>query len=233
MGNTLAKSPQEYALATAQSTEKQRQLILQPAPSPPPPPGYVRIHFHTDLYRIYDHAPPDMVADIPLCRSGGLDLEVVKQQWGLETCLPVDPLRWKPFQPTHSDYLSAVAVQVLSHQQGCIKFIEPTVSHQTLLKRQTREVVVGVASLLQMMCRRSVDMVAQCLEDDTPLPALYRRACRKIPRIPKFTVSWEDMLSIFILCMWISAGVATWGGYVEWAPRERARNWVYTGSFSL
>jgi hypothetical protein len=81
-----------------------------------------------------------MAADIPLCRSGGLDLDSVKRQWGLETCLvssniapfriplpivaqPVDPLRWKPFQPTHPNYLSAVAVEVLSYGQDCIKVI--------------------------------------------------------------------------------------------------------------
>ncbi|KAJ7784366.1 hypothetical protein B0H16DRAFT_1492267 [Mycena metata] len=230
MGNILAKSPQEHALATIRTTEKQRQLILEPAPLPPPP-GYVRVHFHTDLYRIYDKAPPDMTADIPLCRSGGLDLEAVKRQWGLETCLPVDPLRWKPFQPTHSDYLSPVAVQVLSHQQGCIKFIEPTVSHQTLLQRQTRQVVLGVACLLQMLCRRGIDAVSQCLEEDTPLPALCRRLRRKAPNIP--TLSWDDLLNIFILFLWLSLAVAYLGGYVALAPRERARKWVYTGSFSL
>lgn len=160
----------------------------------------------------------------------------------------MDPLRWKPFQPTHSDYLSPVAVQVLSHQQGCIKFIgvlsssrryssflilptEPTVSHQTLLQRQTRQIVLGVACLLQMICRRGIDMVSQCLEDDTPLPALYRRLREKAPHIPKLT--WDDLLNILILSLWFSLAVASWGGYITLEPRERARKWVHTGSFSL
>jgi hypothetical protein len=48
---------------------------------------YVRVHFHSHLYQIYDRSPPDLTADVPLCRSGGLDLDVVKRRWGLETCL--------------------------------------------------------------------------------------------------------------------------------------------------
>ncbi|KAJ7134734.1 hypothetical protein C8R44DRAFT_771327 [Mycena epipterygia] len=230
MGNTLAKSPHELAFSTARSTEKQRQLILEPA-SPPSPPGYVRAHFYTNLYQIYDRSPPGMTADIPLCRSGGLDLDEVKRRWRLETCLPVDPLRWKPFQPTHTDYLSAVAVEVLSCGDGCIKFIEPSVSHQTLIQRQTREVVLGVASLIQLVCLRVIEMVSQCLEADTPLPALYRSLRRRVPRIP--SLKGEEILNVLILCAWLVFAVASFGGYIEMAPRERARKWVRTGSFSL
>ncbi|KAJ7928011.1 hypothetical protein B0H13DRAFT_2311875 [Mycena leptocephala] len=231
MGNTLAKSPQELTLATARSFEKQRQLILEPA-SPPPPPGYVRVHFYSHLYKIYDKSPPDLAADIPLCRYGGLDLDIVKRQWGLETCLPVDPLRWKPFQPTHPNYLSAVAIEVLSYGQDCIKLIEPTVSHQTLMQRQTREVVLGAASVVQLVCRRSIEMVSECLEADTPLPAFYRRFRRQAQRIP-LTLNWEEILSLVIMCGWIGLAVASFGGYIQWAPRERTRKWVHTGSFSL
>ncbi|KAJ7675751.1 hypothetical protein DFH06DRAFT_1170424 [Mycena polygramma] len=232
MGNTLTKSPQELTLATMLSTEKQRRLIHEPEPavSLPPSPGYVRIHFHSHLHSIFDRSPPDMVADVPLCRSGGLDLDVVKRVWGLETCLPVDPLRWKPFEPTHSDYLSAVAVEILSYGQGCIKFIEPTVSHRTLMQRQTREVVLGVACLAQLACCRSVEMVAECLEADTPLPGWYRRLRRQSLKMP---LNWEELSSLLILFLWIAFAVASFGGYIEWAPRERARKWVHTGSFSL
>ncbi|KAJ6588726.1 hypothetical protein B0H19DRAFT_1100866 [Mycena capillaripes] len=231
MGNTLAKSPQELAVVTARSMEKQRQLILEPA-SPPPPPGYVRVHFYSHLYRIFDRAPPDMAADVPLCRSGGLDLEVVKRRWGLETCQPIDPLRWKPFEPTHPNYLSAVAIELLSYGEGCIKVIEPTVSHQTLIQRQTREVILGVVCLVQLVCRRSAEMVYECLEADTPLPALYRRMRRRAPQI-SMAWKWEEIFSFLVLCLWIGLAVATFGGYVELAPRERARKWVHTGSFSL
>ncbi|KAJ7695677.1 hypothetical protein B0H17DRAFT_423809 [Mycena rosella] len=230
MGNTLTKSPQELASATERVMEKQRQLILEPA-SPPPPPGYVRAHFYSHLYRIHDRAPPDISADIPLCRSGGLDLDYLKHQWGLETCLPVDPLRWKPFQPTHIDYLSAVAVEVLSEGQGCIKFFEPTVSLQTLMQRQTRELVFGVASLIRLVCLQVIEMVSQCIEADTPLPALYRSVRRRAPRIA--LLEWEDMLNLLILFMWAALAFAAFGGYIELAPRERTRNWVRTGSFSL
>ncbi|KAJ7147077.1 hypothetical protein C8R43DRAFT_1011754 [Mycena crocata] len=231
MGNTLTKSPQELSAATIRSTEKQRQLILEPA-SPPPPPGYVRVQFYSHLYRIYDMSPPDLIADIPLCRSGGLNLDAVKRKWGLETCLPVDPLRWKPFQPTHSNYLSAVAIQLLSHGQGCIKFIEPSVSCQTLIQRQTREVVLGVASLAHLIFLRAFEMVSECLEADTPVPALYRRVCRRA-RILASQLEWEEVGNLLILCLWFFVVVALSRGYVEIAPRERARNWVRTGSFSL
>ncbi|KAJ7442682.1 hypothetical protein FB451DRAFT_1297243 [Mycena latifolia] len=194
---------------------------------------YVRVQFYSHLYRICDRAPPDMSADIPLCCSGGLDLDSVKRQWGLETCLPVDPLRWKPFQPTHSNYLSAVAIEVLSYGQGCIKFIEPTVSHQTLMQRQTRELIFGVASLVQLVCLQVIEMVSQCLEADTPFPALYRRLRRRAPRITPLVLKGEDILNLIILCIWVALALAWFGGYIEMAPRERARKWVRTGSLSL
>ncbi|KAK7048471.1 hypothetical protein R3P38DRAFT_2869594 [Favolaschia claudopus] len=231
MGNTVAKSPKELTLSSQRSLEKQRQLILQSA-SAAPPPGYVRAYFYSHLYQIYDKSPPDLAADIPLCPSGGLDLGVVKQEWGLETCLPVDPLRWKPFQPGQPNYLSAVAVEVLSNGQGCIKFIEPTVSHQTLMQRQTRDVVLGVATLIQLSFLRALQAIYQCLEDDTPLPAMYRQMRRRAQSVTAIW-SWDDLLNIFILCMWFGLAVATYGGYIQWAPMERGRKWVRTGSFSL
>ncbi|KAJ7095778.1 hypothetical protein B0H15DRAFT_827033 [Mycena belliarum] len=171
-----------------------------------------------------------MSADIPLCSSGGLDLGSVKRQWGLETCLPVDPLRWKPFRPTYPHYLSAIAVAVLSQNQGCIKFIEPTVSHQTLMQRQTRGFVLGIASVAHLVCLRAFEMFAQCIEADTPLPGVYRRLRRLASRIP---LKWEDILNLLIVCVWVAFLLAFLGGYIELAPRERARKWARTGSFSL
>ncbi|KAJ7259566.1 hypothetical protein B0H12DRAFT_1108740 [Mycena haematopus] len=231
MGNILRKSPQELMTATALSLEKQHQLVLLPSSSPPPP-GYIRVHFYSHLYRIHDRSPPDLVADIPLCRSGGLDLDVVKRQWGLETCLPVDPLRWKPVEPTHPNYLSCLAIEVLSYGQGCIKFIEPTVSHHTLLQRNTREAVLGMAFLVQLACCRSIELISECLEADTPLPALYRRLRQQTQRIAS-AWKWEEIYSILILSMWIGLAVGTFEGWIKWAPGERARNWVHTGSFLL
>lgn len=32
-------------------------------------------------------------------------------------------MRWKPFEPSHPNYLSPVAIEVLSYGQGCVKFI--------------------------------------------------------------------------------------------------------------
>ncbi|KAJ7274071.1 hypothetical protein C8J57DRAFT_1314510 [Mycena rebaudengoi] len=234
MGNTLTKSPQELALATIRVTEKQRQLILEPT-VPPPPPGYVRVQFYTHLFKIYDRSPPDIVSDIPLNRSGGLDLISVKRLWGLETCLPVDPLRWKPFQPTHTNYLSAVAIRVLSEGEGCINFIEPTVSHQTLIQRQTRCVVSGLTTVLSLTCLRGVEMVVECLEADTPLPALYRRLRRSVKRRTSRIqmLEWQEILNILILFAWIFLVFGSLTGYVQFAPRERGRKWVRTGSFSL
>ncbi|KAF8158922.1 hypothetical protein K438DRAFT_1986096 [Mycena galopus ATCC 62051] len=231
MGNILEKSPHELTLAAARSTEKQRQLILQPAFSPPPP-GHIRVHFYSHLHRICDRSPPDLVADVPLCRSGGLDLNVVKRQWGLETCQAVDPLRWKPVQPANPNHLSDVAIEVLSCGQGCIKFIEPTVSQHTLLQRHTREVVLGTTSVVQLSWSRSLEMVYECLEADTPLPALYRRLRRRTQRITSVW-KWEEIFSILVLCLWIGLAVASFEGYIKWAPRERARKWVHTGSLSL
>ncbi|KAJ6622626.1 hypothetical protein B0H10DRAFT_2013595 [Mycena sp. CBHHK59/15] len=175
-----------------------------------------------------------MAADIPLCRSGGLDLDVVRRRWGLDTCLPVDPLRWKPFQPTHPEYLSAVAIQVLSEGEGCLKFIEPTVSTQTLVQRQTRQVVLGIVALLRLTCLRVIEMFAQCLEADTPLPSMCRRARQSLRRrAPRIKIGWDDLLNFMILCCWLFLAVGSVGGYFQIAPRERARNWARTGSLSL
>ncbi|KAJ7644224.1 hypothetical protein FB45DRAFT_897269 [Roridomyces roridus] len=173
-----------------------------------------------------------MTEDLPLCRLGGLDLNLVKRCWGLETCLPIDPLRWKPFEPRHPNYISPVALQVLSCGQDGIKFIEPTVSQQTVVQRQMRQVLYDAASLIYLTIRRVFEILMECLETDTPLPATCRRLHRKASRIP---AAWtcDELLNIFILFLWIIFAVAIFGGYVQLAPRERARNWVYTGSFSL
>ncbi|KAJ7505203.1 hypothetical protein B0H11DRAFT_1904608 [Mycena galericulata] len=165
-----------------------------------------------------------MSADIVLCRSGGLDLNT-----------PVDPLRWKPFHPTHPNYLSPVAIQVLSQDHGCIKFIEPTVSHQTLMQRQMREVILGVAALVQLICLRAFEMFSQCLEADTPFPRLYRRLRLHVKQVQQISLAWkwEEVFNVVILAIWVTLVVALLGGYIHIAPRERARNWVRTGSLSL
>lgn len=88
-----------------------------------------------------------------------------------------------------------------------------------------------MASVIQLVCLRVIEMVSQCLEADTALPALYRSLRRRVPRIP--SMKWEEILNVVILCAWIVFAVASFGGYVEMVPRERARKWVRTGSFSL
>ncbi|KAJ7212006.1 hypothetical protein GGX14DRAFT_621256 [Mycena pura] len=179
MGNVLVKSPHEHALATVRSTEKQRQLILEPVLSPTPP-----------------GCPPDMAADIPLCGSGGLDLDAVKRQWGLETCLV-----------------------------NMINF-EPSVSHQTLMQRHMRQAIFGLVFLIHLACSRSIELVSQCLETDTPLPALCRRFCRRLSRI-QARCKWADVQDFLILCIWISLAIAWFGGYIRFAPVERARKWLH------
>ncbi|KAF7299591.1 hypothetical protein HMN09_00964400 [Mycena chlorophos] len=107
MASLFTKSPYEHALATERGLEKSRRLGKEPmAAVSVPAPGYVRVHFHSHLFKIYDHCPPDISADVPLLRCGGLDLDMVRRMWGMETCLPIDPLRWKPFEPTRPNYLS-------------------------------------------------------------------------------------------------------------------------------
>ncbi|KAF7314471.1 hypothetical protein MKEN_00920100 [Mycena kentingensis (nom. inval.)] len=240
MSHLFTKSPQEHALATLRSAEKQRMLVLEPADNhnTAPQPGHVRVHFHSHLFKIYDQAPPDMVADIPLCRTGGLDLDLVRRQWGLETCLPVDPLRWKPFEPTQPNYLSPVAIQVLSKGQGYIKVIEPFVSHQTLMQRNARQVVLRTFALIHVLLTRLFDAFSDCIESDTPLPGLFRRLRRRIRTAKngvqeQFDWTWSEVQDFLILFLWIGLALAWFGGYVEFSPRERARKWVRTGSFSL
>jgi hypothetical protein len=105
-------------------------------------PRYVRVQLFMslELLRRVDRMP-NLVAEVPLERSGELDLRRVRDLWGLDTCAvcapllawqcytdslpisqPIDPLRWQIFEP-YSDHLSPLAVHALSQHYGAIKFI--------------------------------------------------------------------------------------------------------------
>ncbi|KAJ7069688.1 hypothetical protein C8F01DRAFT_1245877 [Mycena amicta] len=237
MGSLLTKSPQEHTLATARSAEKKKKLALQPVESSPAP-GYIRVHFHSHLFKICDRSPPDIAADIPLSPSGGLDLDVVRRRWGLETCVPVDPLRWKPFQPTQPNYLSPVAIQILSEGQGCVKVIEPFVSHQTLMQRNARRLVFNFFSLIRVLLVWLVEVLSKYLAH-TPLPTFYRRLRSHIQEANddahQINWTWADVQDFLILFMWIGLATAWLGGFIDLhlAPQERARKWARTGSIFL
>ncbi|CAK5270335.1 unnamed protein product [Mycena citricolor] len=228
MGNVLVKSPQEHASETARYAEREFQLVIQRVPRKPAP-GHIRVHFYSHLYQVYDGAPPDMTADFPLCPRGGLDVNLVKGAWGLETCTPVDPLRWKPVEPTHVNYLSPVALRVLSEEQdGCIKVIEPFVSQTTLIQRQTRHAILATVTVLYVICARWLDLVYQCLETDTTLIAHLRRSKRRLAAV---TIDWEAVVTNILLAAWGLLVYAYFNGNI--AANQRLHNWARTGSLSL
>ncbi|KAG6829835.1 hypothetical protein H0H87_009992 [Tephrocybe sp. NHM501043] len=86
------------------------------------------------VYRRFWRA--SLEAILPLTPDGGLDLKLVKDLWGLETCIPVSPIRWKAVEPTTSDSLSPFAVVELRELYDCISFIEPPNTEAYRKKRQ-------------------------------------------------------------------------------------------------
>lgn len=65
----------------------------------------------------------------------------VRELWGLETCAPVDPIRWNVFTPA-SDRISPLGVATLSEHFHTLRFIEPHVSRPTAIKRRIRDTIV-------------------------------------------------------------------------------------------
>ncbi|KAJ8507821.1 hypothetical protein ONZ45_g9846 [Pleurotus djamor] len=121
--SVFAKTPKRH-IREAIAASNNDAYLEQSLPPNPPPRSHARVSFYDGLWRIQDGQPANLFADIPLEPCGGLDLKKVCKKWGLESCVPVDPMRWEIFQPGKDPHmLSSLAVAVLSEEDGCIKFI--------------------------------------------------------------------------------------------------------------
>ncbi|KAF8069208.1 hypothetical protein FPV67DRAFT_1110494 [Lyophyllum atratum] len=141
----LEKSPKEHivdvATAQARLPYPQRKHIQQLKTEVPP--GHVRVRFYPTFDRKRGFkAKPNLEAVLPLEANGEFDLGRVKRLWGLETCTPIDPVRWKVVEPGQPDALSPLAVHSLQEFYGIINVIEPCVTVTTLKKREVRETLV-------------------------------------------------------------------------------------------
>ncbi|KAH0828118.1 aspartic peptidase domain-containing protein [Lanmaoa asiatica] len=103
-----------------------------------PPPRHVRVHVYLgwepgcdETEFVMRHSA--LVADFPLERSGRLALAHVKSKWALHGCAPIDPCRRARFDTVHPEYISPLAIRVLTETEGVLKLFEPTPSDGTIV----------------------------------------------------------------------------------------------------
>ncbi|KIK97637.1 hypothetical protein PAXRUDRAFT_204762 [Paxillus rubicundulus Ve08.2h10] len=108
-----------------------------------PLPGHVRVHLYVgwsegcdETEFIMSHAA--IKGDFPLEPSGHLSLSHVKSKWGLENCAAIDPTRCMKFDSSNPDYLSPLAIRVLTDKSGVLKLFEPKPSDETIAMREIR-----------------------------------------------------------------------------------------------
>ncbi|KAF8891887.1 hypothetical protein BD779DRAFT_1513669 [Infundibulicybe gibba] len=244
MGNNpslFIRSPQELAYAHRETLQKHKGLLIRPV-LPPPPPGYIRIHYYTGLDRIMQDLPPEIEANMPLDRDGGLRLQKVNDLWGLEECLPIDPMRWEIFESRFKGRLSPLAVKILSERQGCIQFIEKDPSRITLYKRSCRHtyitLVILATSRLQMIYNATLSLI----NTYTPLPRVCRDTAEQHKQLEWRRKRWaaehepfpwaSAFHGIASICL-ITFIFAVMVGFVDLAIKQRVWQWARTGSICL
>ncbi|KAE9402824.1 hypothetical protein BT96DRAFT_936889 [Gymnopus androsaceus JB14] len=153
-------TPKELAEAT-QAARESTWGMRYPPRRPAPLPGWIRVQFYSHLYRIRHEMLPDMEGEVMLHPSGGLDTRRVCKLWNLEECTPIDPMRWIPFERSEPNWLSPLAVSVLSEQNKCIKFIEPAPpSPTTFHKRTFRQATVHLYTSVCLFSQLSYSLTA-------------------------------------------------------------------------
>ncbi|KAF8910816.1 hypothetical protein CPB85DRAFT_1304749 [Mucidula mucida] len=140
----------------------------------PPPSDFIRVAFYDDITKLYRDIEPDIESFVRLPPSGGLDLRKLRRQWGLETCAPIHPMKWKVEHPSDPDWMSALAVYNNTDRVRCIKFTEPTVSRLTVYQRRLRACIL---MLLQPVIR-------------FPLPTMSNE-------------QWDNILVALTLCLFL------------------------------
>ncbi|KAF9075469.1 hypothetical protein BDP27DRAFT_1035093 [Rhodocollybia butyracea] len=114
-------TPKELAVA-AQTARESTWGMRYPPQRLPPLPGWIRVKFYSHIYKIRYEMLPDMEGEVMLDSSGGLDTRRVCKMWNLEACAPIDPMRWVQFERPDPNWLSPLAVHVLSERNKCLVF---------------------------------------------------------------------------------------------------------------
>ncbi|ESK88646.1 hypothetical protein Moror_3049 [Moniliophthora roreri MCA 2997] len=204
---------------------------------------WIIVKFYSHLYKIRQQLAPDMEAHVMLTRCGGLDVRQVMNLWGLEDCVPIDPMRWTPAPRTDVNMLSPLAVRVLTENSGCIMFVEPTISKSTAQKRAFREAIRLTLESVTTMADTTSASVSDLLKEYTPMHRLTKSARKawsksKLSR-QRFLKRYEaemlmtQMFACMFLMIFIIYMIHTTLGRVRFEPRQRAWNWARTGSFVL
>ncbi|KAJ7160510.1 hypothetical protein C8R43DRAFT_993167 [Mycena crocata] len=187
MGNTpsiFETTPQEHAAETAESLDKQREILIWP-PETFVPPGHVRVQFYAYRFRVRDGLRPDMESVLPLEKSGELSLFAVRRLWGLETC--------------------SVLVKELIAKHGCIKLIEPYTSYETLIKRELRHIALAGTSVLQSY---SVLATASARKDYRALRQVGKRVLSNAEPYyifgTRLYIDWSRALHLILLICTVS-----------------------------
>ncbi|KAF8554784.1 acid protease [Imleria badia] len=110
---------------------------------PSPPPRHVRVHVYLGWQPGCDETEfvmrhSALVGDFPLDRAGRLALARVRAKWALRGCAPIDPCRRAKFDTAHPEYISPLAIRVLTETEGVLKLFEPTPSEGTIAMREFR-----------------------------------------------------------------------------------------------
>ncbi|KAF8231543.1 hypothetical protein L208DRAFT_1362156 [Tricholoma matsutake] len=200
----------------------------------PPPPGYVRVQFFMSLDMIkYVGRKPSLEADLPLEPTGEFDMKRVRELWGLEKCVPIDPVRWKVFEPV-SDRISPLAVMTLSAHYNALRFIEPSVSQSTLIKRRIRHAAVPRLLALYTFYTAVSRRCEQFLAHYTSLIVWYSAAQRQREifewRLQRWASENEELgrmvLALCIIAIIVFI-VSLMEGYVDVGSTERVERWIW------
>ncbi|KAF8636844.1 hypothetical protein AX17_003218 [Amanita inopinata Kibby_2008] len=244
MGNgpsIFSKTPYEFA----KDYKRRKRVPLQQRRSLyPPPPGYILVQFLSNLEQM--HKPPflDFEAYFPLDDKGGFDLSLVRRAWGLESCLPIEPSRWKVFNPGSDDYLSPLAVYMLSRPRiHYVKVTEPHASSLTQMQRTCRGAVSDVIDGIAQVYRNTKLKSYNYIQYNTQFLIYYRAAQEQRRQLVLVYKNWHEnweqelgpgsVIQTFILLFLLFFYGFIRLGWVGFKLRQRLWVWVRTGSFML
>ncbi|KAF9457600.1 hypothetical protein BDZ94DRAFT_1272796 [Collybia nuda] len=232
----FTKSPQELDFDAIRERNRMSYAMKHFPKREPTPPGYIRVHFFAslDLFRQMERKP-NLVALIPLEPSGELDLKRVRDVWGLDSCSPIDPLRWTTFGPT-SDRLSPLAVHILAERHAAINFIEPHVSGSTRRKRAIRARFVPWWQWMRNTYHINQFRVEDFVQRHTSLIIWHQEAVQwgrgVVWRVEKWMSEHDEvlrMLFALLILAFILLIVSVTGGFIDLGLSNYAMSWVGAG----